>query len=221
MLGDAMRVGGMVKKNSIIVNKKNIQFIVTDFKNDVASVLTGQDWSSNSLVTMMSKASVGNIIQVCAIAAGMDKFCTTKGTKNWNIVHNQIGKYYKAEIKNPFLGKVNKLTLSCLFIFIYCVLCLLVAFLAANLYGLPYSETAFYVSIVIFYKLISSVDILLYSSNIKKIVPYIKGSIYLIMLLVSLAIYKFGEVNIIISIAIYVLMSSLYTLFLVKSVHEK
>ena len=35
MLGDAMRVGGMVKKNSIIVNKKNIQFIVTDFKNEI------------------------------------------------------------------------------------------------------------------------------------------------------------------------------------------
>ncbi|MDC0449265.1 cytochrome c maturation protein CcmE [Pelagibacteraceae bacterium] len=34
-LGKAMRVGGMVKKNSIIVNKKNIQFIVTDFKNEI------------------------------------------------------------------------------------------------------------------------------------------------------------------------------------------
>ena len=34
-LDDAMRVGGMVKKNSIIVNKKNIQFIVTDFKNEI------------------------------------------------------------------------------------------------------------------------------------------------------------------------------------------
>ena len=92
--------------------------IVTDFKNDVASVLTGQDWSSNSLVTMMSKASVGNIIQVCAIAAGMDKFCTTKGTKNWNIIHNQIGTYYKAEIKNPFLetkgGKEN--TADCIIV---------------------------------------------------------------------------------------------------------
>ncbi|MDC0426537.1 cytochrome c maturation protein CcmE [Pelagibacteraceae bacterium] len=35
ILGKEMRVGGMVKKNSIIVNKKNIQFIVTDFKNEI------------------------------------------------------------------------------------------------------------------------------------------------------------------------------------------
>ena len=41
MLGDAMRVGGMVKKNSIIVNKKNIQFIVTDFKNEILIRYTG------------------------------------------------------------------------------------------------------------------------------------------------------------------------------------
>jgi len=40
-LGDAMRVGGMVKKNSIIVNKKNIQFIVTDFKNEILISYTG------------------------------------------------------------------------------------------------------------------------------------------------------------------------------------
>ena len=31
----SMRVGGMVKKNSIIITKKNIQFIVTDFENEV------------------------------------------------------------------------------------------------------------------------------------------------------------------------------------------
>jgi len=31
----AMRVGGMVKKGSIIINKKNIQFIVTDFENEI------------------------------------------------------------------------------------------------------------------------------------------------------------------------------------------
>jgi len=34
-LGKEMRVGGMVKKNSIMVNKKNIQFIITDFKNEI------------------------------------------------------------------------------------------------------------------------------------------------------------------------------------------
>jgi len=59
----------------------------------------------------MSKASIANIIQVCAIAAGMDRFCKQKGTKNWNIIHNQIGAYYKAEITNPFTktegGKAN------------------------------------------------------------------------------------------------------------------
>ena len=41
MLGDAMRVGGMVKKNSITVNEKNIQFIVTDFKNEILISYTG------------------------------------------------------------------------------------------------------------------------------------------------------------------------------------
>ena len=30
-----MRVGGMVKEDSIIINKKNIQFIVTDFQNEI------------------------------------------------------------------------------------------------------------------------------------------------------------------------------------------
>ena len=34
-LGKAMRVGGMVKKNSITINKDVIQFIVTDFKNEI------------------------------------------------------------------------------------------------------------------------------------------------------------------------------------------
>ena len=33
-LEKSMRVGGMVKKNSIVINEKTIQFIVTDFKNE-------------------------------------------------------------------------------------------------------------------------------------------------------------------------------------------
>ena len=33
--GKPMRVGGMVKKNSIIITEKNIQFIVTDFENEI------------------------------------------------------------------------------------------------------------------------------------------------------------------------------------------
>ena len=36
-----MRVGGMVKKNSITVDKKNIQFIVTDFKNEILISYSG------------------------------------------------------------------------------------------------------------------------------------------------------------------------------------
>ena len=40
-LGKAMRVGGMVKKNSITVDKKNIQFIVTDFKNEILISYSG------------------------------------------------------------------------------------------------------------------------------------------------------------------------------------
>ena len=39
--GTAMRVGGMVKKNSIIVQKDNIQFIVTDFENEILISYSG------------------------------------------------------------------------------------------------------------------------------------------------------------------------------------
>ena len=41
VIGRAMRVGGMVKKNSIIVDEKNIQFIVTDFKNEILISYSG------------------------------------------------------------------------------------------------------------------------------------------------------------------------------------
>ena len=34
-LGKAMRVGGMVKKGSININQKDIQFIITDFENEI------------------------------------------------------------------------------------------------------------------------------------------------------------------------------------------
>ena len=36
-----MRVGGMVKKNSIIISKKNIQFIITDFQNEILISYSG------------------------------------------------------------------------------------------------------------------------------------------------------------------------------------
>jgi len=36
-----MRVGGMVKKDSITVNQKNIQFIVTDFENEILISYSG------------------------------------------------------------------------------------------------------------------------------------------------------------------------------------
>ena len=39
--GKAMRVGGMVQKGSIIINQKNIQFIVTDFENDILVSYSG------------------------------------------------------------------------------------------------------------------------------------------------------------------------------------
>ena len=37
----AMRVGGMVKKGSITINQKNIQFIVTDFENEILISYSG------------------------------------------------------------------------------------------------------------------------------------------------------------------------------------
>ena len=39
--GKAMRVGGMVKKNSITINQKDIQFVVTDFENEILISYTG------------------------------------------------------------------------------------------------------------------------------------------------------------------------------------
>jgi cytochrome c-type biogenesis protein CcmE len=41
VIGKSMRVGGMVKKNSIIIDEKNIQFIVTDFKNEILITYSG------------------------------------------------------------------------------------------------------------------------------------------------------------------------------------
>jgi len=76
--------------------------LVTRFKNDVAATLTGQDWVSTKLVGMLSKASLPNILQVCAIAAGMDRFCKTKGIKGYSIIHKSIETYYKAEMQNPY-----------------------------------------------------------------------------------------------------------------------
>ena len=39
--GKAMRIGGMVKKDSISINQKNIQFIVTDFENEILISYSG------------------------------------------------------------------------------------------------------------------------------------------------------------------------------------
>ena len=36
-----IRVGGMVKKNSIIINEKEIKFIITDFKNELKISYSG------------------------------------------------------------------------------------------------------------------------------------------------------------------------------------
>ena len=40
-IGKAMRVGGMVKKDSIIINENNIQFTVTDFENEILISYSG------------------------------------------------------------------------------------------------------------------------------------------------------------------------------------
>ena len=40
-LNKKMRLGGMVKKNSIIVNKKEIKFIITDFQNEIIVSFNG------------------------------------------------------------------------------------------------------------------------------------------------------------------------------------
>ena len=40
-IGKAMRVGGMVKKGSISIGQKDIQFIVTDFENEILISYSG------------------------------------------------------------------------------------------------------------------------------------------------------------------------------------
>jgi len=40
-IGKVIRVGGMVKKGSITINQKDIQFIVTDFKNEILISYSG------------------------------------------------------------------------------------------------------------------------------------------------------------------------------------
>ena len=40
-LGKAMRVGGMVKKNSIVIDNKNIQFTITDFQSEILIIYSG------------------------------------------------------------------------------------------------------------------------------------------------------------------------------------
>ena len=40
-LGKAMRVGGMVKKGSIVISQKDIQFVVTDFENEILISYSG------------------------------------------------------------------------------------------------------------------------------------------------------------------------------------
>jgi cytochrome c-type biogenesis protein CcmE len=40
-LNKKMRLGGMVKKNSIIVNKEEIKFIITDFQNEIIVSFNG------------------------------------------------------------------------------------------------------------------------------------------------------------------------------------
>jgi cytochrome c-type biogenesis protein CcmE len=39
--GKAMRVGGMVKKGSIVISQKDIQFVVTDFENEILISYSG------------------------------------------------------------------------------------------------------------------------------------------------------------------------------------
>jgi cytochrome c-type biogenesis protein CcmE len=39
--GKVMRIGGMVKKDSITINQKDIQFIVTDFENEILISYSG------------------------------------------------------------------------------------------------------------------------------------------------------------------------------------
>ena len=40
-IGKNFRVGGMVKKNSVISNQNDIKFIITDFKNEINVIYSG------------------------------------------------------------------------------------------------------------------------------------------------------------------------------------
>jgi len=41
-INKSIRVGGMVKKNSITANNENIRFIITDFKNEILVIYSGE-----------------------------------------------------------------------------------------------------------------------------------------------------------------------------------
>ncbi|MDA9597411.1 cytochrome c maturation protein CcmE [Candidatus Pelagibacter sp.] len=41
MIKKKIRVGGMVKENSIIMNSDNINFVITDFKNEINVIYSG------------------------------------------------------------------------------------------------------------------------------------------------------------------------------------
>ena len=40
-IGKSMRIGGMVKKNSIFTNSREIRFVITDFKNEIIVSYSG------------------------------------------------------------------------------------------------------------------------------------------------------------------------------------
>tara|TARA_Y100000034_G_scaffold46447_1_gene57137 strand:- start:673 stop:2736 length:2064 start_codon:yes stop_codon:yes gene_type:complete len=90
-----------------------------EFKSEVKKTFSnGKDWTSHSIVGKLSTASLGNLIQIAAIASGLQEFCKDKGCLGWNMIHGDIQKYYDAEKNNPHIvtegGKDN--TADCIIV---------------------------------------------------------------------------------------------------------
>jgi len=115
LLGMYMDAKGYLDKLNALNSKtadEKVPEILGKFKSEVRSTFgNGKDWTNHDILGKLDTASVQNLIQLAAIASGMQKFKESLGIGNWNIVHGKITNYYSAEQINPNLvtdgGKDN------------------------------------------------------------------------------------------------------------------
>ena len=84
LFGKAMRVGGMVKKGSINISQKDIQFIVTDFENEILISYSGTVpnlFAEEKGVVAEGRLSDKNFFIADRILAKHDENCMPPGIK--------------------------------------------------------------------------------------------------------------------------------------------